>query len=284
MAGAVPTANAGTPNRRASVHGVGALRTVARVVEVLRLVADRPAGVTIAEISSQLRLPSSSAHSVVRRLAALGYLERGRGGRIYGPGAALIQLGIRVVGGLSVVPTARPFISRLAEETGEDVYLAVPQPDAIVYAEKVEGFHSLRLSIMLGEPRPLHATAAGKLYLAEQTPDRIGELIAGIPLSPFTASTITDPVELRSELGKVRADGYAVTVDEHIHGVIGVAAPVRDASGTFVAAVTMALPKVRFSANRSGLVASVVVTAAEISSRLGWPSDNGDVRSRDTGA
>jgi IclR family KDG regulon transcriptional repressor len=262
---------------------VGALRTVARVVDVLRLVADRPAGVTIAEVSTQLRLPSSSAHSVVRRLAALGYLERGPGGRIYGPGTELVQLGIRVVGGLSVVPTARPFISQLAEETGEDVYLAVPQTDAIVYAEKVEGFHSLRLSITLGEPRPLHATAAGKLFLAEQSSERIGELIAEIPLSPFTPSTITDPTALRNELGKVRADGFAVTVDEHIHGVIGVAAPVRDASGGFVAAVTMALPKVRFNANRSGLVASVVATAGEISGRLGWLSHDGDDRSRSTG-
>lgn len=256
--------------RRGKVTDLTGLRTVARVVEVIELVAERRPGQTVTQIAARLGLPMSSAHSVVRRLCTLGYLEPASSGRGFDPGPRMVRLGIRISGGLHVVEVARPIISELAASTGEDVYLAIPQGDSIPYADKVEGFHGVRLSIALGDPRPLHATAAGKLFLAQQPAKRVVALVSRHGLDAFTPSTVTDLSALLKDLAAIRQAGCATTVDEHIHGIIGVAAPVHDAAGKFVAAVTVALPKARYLPIREELTSDVVAAAREVSRRLGW--------------
>jgi DNA-binding IclR family transcriptional regulator len=249
---------------------VSSLRTVARVVEVIELVARQRDDISASEIATRLGMPMSSAHSVIRRLLALGYLELATDRRRYRSGPRLIRLGIRVVNGLRVVEVARPVIKALAAATGEDVYLAVRQSDSIIYAEKVEGDHHLRLNLALGDPRPLHASAAGKLFLAFQDERRVSELLEKADLFRFTLRTVTDRRRLDRDLRAIRRAGYAVTLSEHIEGVTGIAAPIRDSSGHFVAAITVPLPRNRFLRARHQLIRQVVGAACEVSAGLGW--------------
>ncbi|PZR86644.1 MAG: hypothetical protein DLM67_23570 [Candidatus Nephthysia bennettiae] len=252
-------------------EGISALRTVARVVAILELAAaEGSEGLTASEIASRLDIPASSAHSVVRRLNALGYLETAADGRHYRGGPNLVRLAVRLVGGLDAVALSRPVVSQLAAETGEDVYLALPYGNSISYADRAEGFHSLRLRIGLGEPRPLHATAAGKLYLAQLDDARLESVLRGATFAAYTPKTITDARRLRADLREIRARGFAKTLEEHLEGVIGIAAPVCNAHGDFSAAITMALPKARFERNQETLVARVLLAARTVSERLGW--------------
>lgn len=64
------------------------------------------------------------------------------------------------------------------------------------------------------------------------------EVLAG-PIGRFTPMTITDPAELRRVLADVRASGFAVSDRQVTMDALSVAAPVHDAHGTVVAAVSL---------------------------------------------
>jgi DNA-binding IclR family transcriptional regulator len=247
-----------------------ALRTVARVVEVLELVADRPPGLAISEIASLLEMPVSSAHALVRRLAELDYLRRRPSDRRYHAAPRLVRLGIRVAGGLEVMTVARPFISDLAVRTGEDVYLALVEDRGVIYADRATGSQSLRLEIALGTLRPLHATAVGKLYLAMLDEAELKTGLRRLKLERYTSNTLTEPAALARELRAIRRAGYALTNGEHIEGVSSVAAPIRDGAGAFVGALVLALPRRRFKERQDLLIRDVVAAAHHTSEQLGW--------------
>lgn len=247
-----------------------ALRTVARVVEVLELAADRPAGLAISEIATLLDMPVSSAHALVRRLAELDYLRRRPSDHRYHAAPRLIRLGIRVAGGLEVMTVSRPFISDLAARTGEDVYLALVEDRGVIYADRATGSQSLRLDIALGTLRPLHATAVGKLYLAMLDEAELTTGLRRLKLERYTSNTLTDASALVRELKAIRRAGYSLTNGEHIEGVSSVAAPIRDGSGAFVGALVLALPRRRFRERQHVLIADVVAAARHISEQLGW--------------
>lgn len=249
------------------------LRTVARVVAVLELVSDGSA-LTVSQIASRLDLPISSAHSVVKRLNELGYLEVRLGERSYQAGPTLVRLGIKITGSIDVMTAARPYISALAESTGEDVYLALVDKAGIVYADRVEGRQSLRLSIALGEPRPLHSTAVGKLYLAQLSDSVLAATLGQLAMIRHTENTITSPETLRRQLRQIRRDGYSVTDQEHLDGVAAVAAPVLGSEGQFIASITIALPRSRFLSKRADLIREVTNVAKDVSAQLGWRQES----------
>ena len=92
----------------------------------------------------------------------------------------------------------------------------------------------------VGRRVPHHGSVIGKVFLAE------GALpMPSGPLEPLGPRTITDVAELRRDLELARARGYAVAVDELEAGLWSVAAPVHDAGGSVVAALSISGPTVR---------------------------------------
>lgn len=262
MGGALTTPDASRP--------LSASRTVGRVVAVLELLASDGGPLTASQIASQLDLPVSSAHALVRRLTELGYVEMRPGERSYQFGPMMVRLALRITVGMDVLNIARPFIAQLADQTGEDVYLALVTSDGIAYADKVPGSHSLRMSITVGELRLLHCTGVGKLYLAMLSEEKRKALLGRLRLERFTEHTIVDRELLSQQLTDIRAAEVSISEEEHFRGVVGIAAPIFNAESVFVGAVTLVPPHSRFISNREQLINDVSRVAVEISLHLGW--------------
>jgi DNA-binding IclR family transcriptional regulator len=126
----------------------------------------------------------------------------------------------------------------LYEATHENVQLAVLDGHDALFVDKISGRHSVQTVTRVGGRLPLHATGVGKVLLAYATPDFIEEVIErGLPrLAP---RTIVDPDELRAELARVRASGFAQTREEMTRGSVSVAAPVFGPTGGVVAAISL---------------------------------------------
>jgi len=96
-----------------------------------------------------------------------------------------------------------------------------------------------------------------RAYIAERGLVRVGP------------GTIVDPTALLAELEQIRARGYATSAEEYKAGGFGIAAPIRDASGAVVAAITMGMAKAIVDETRvDHLITQVVNAAAEISRAL----------------
>jgi DNA-binding IclR family transcriptional regulator len=118
----------------------------------------------------------------------------------------------------------------------------------------------------------VHTTSSGKVLLAHLSDDELERVLAAAgPLAQMTPRSITDPAELRAELARVRARGWSEAVEEREVGVASIAAPVQDATGTVVAAISIGAPAARMGAQQRRRLAEVVVEAGEAASRrLGW--------------
>lgn len=102
----------------------------------------------------------------------------------------------------------------------------------------------------MGRRLPAHATGLGKALLAGLLPDQIQTLFDGIQLERFTGRTISSVEALATHLEQVRRDGYATDSGEHTEGVRCIAVPVRDWTGSVVAAMSVSVPIVRYTADK----------------------------------
>jgi DNA-binding IclR family transcriptional regulator len=199
---------------------------------------DRPE-LTLNELSVRTGLPLSTAHRLATELVAWGGLERcdGAGYRI---GLRMWELGSLAPRGESLRDVALPVMQDLFEGTKENVHLAVRQETQALYIEKISGAAALPVKSRRGGRLPLHATGVGKVLLAHAPEQVRAELLAG-PLERFTRHTIVEPGRLARVLEDVRATGIAVAYEELTVGSLSVAAPVRDATGSVVAALDVVL-------------------------------------------
>jgi IclR family acetate operon transcriptional repressor len=120
----------------------------------------------------------------------------------------------------------------------------------------------------VGRPSAAHATAVGKVFLANG-----GELPGG-ELQAFTARTLTDRDRLAIEIAQVRTLGHAQALGEREDALNAIAAPVLDAAGGLAAILGVQGPSPRFdeARMRSALV-PLLEHAAAVSSALGYEKE-----------
>ena len=200
-------------------------QAVTRALGVLQCFRDNAGALSASDIARRMSLSISTAHRLARTLVIAGFLEQDDHTARYrlGPSVAeLGQLSLHQRG----LHRARPELDELARVTGATADLAIRGgPHAVIL---VGG--SVEPSTGLGLRRPLHSTALGKVLLAWARPGE-DDLAALPPLLPQTERTIVDLDELRAELDRVRAAGYAVNDGESALGVRTLAVPVLEAGG-----------------------------------------------------
>jgi DNA-binding IclR family transcriptional regulator len=217
---------------------------------------EEPVAQGVTAIGRALGLPKSSAHRLLAALGRRGLVERDAGGR-YRPGIGLVALGLGVLEREPVVAAARPVLEEEAERLGETVFLVAARAGRLRVLDKAEGTGFLRAAPRIGAEVPVHATAAGKLFLAfaeEAIPAPAGRLEA------FTPETRTSRRDVAAEVARARRDGFAVNRDEWIPGLTVVAAPVI-AKNRMAAALAVAAPSPRLRALGLEHVARRVVAA-----------------------
>jgi DNA-binding IclR family transcriptional regulator len=247
------------------------IQSLQRGLALLEAVAERGAGLTLAEVSRSTGLHASTAFHLLRTLLRLGYLLRDGTSRQYRLGPKVFRLAAAGWGESQLSEAAEPFLADLARTTGETSHLAVFEHGEVVVIDKVDGASPVRLVERVGYPRPAHCTAIGKVLLA-YAPER--DLAAFLARAPFPASTprsITTAGHLMGELREVRRRGYARDDEEFAEGVRCLAAPVWGFAGRVVAAVGISGPIWRIHPQREAELAAVVVeTARRLSERLGY--------------
>jgi DNA-binding IclR family transcriptional regulator len=196
-------------------------------------------------------------------------LERDPTTERYRLGFGLIRLAGAAMAGLDLVSTARPVLEELGEKTRETVTLGVVSGEEVVSIDQVTGTRSIVSVSWVGKRTALHSTSTGKVFLAFMSEaDRERRLAAR--LEPSTKRTIVDPDQLRAQLAEVRRRGYAQTLEELEEGLNAVAAPIRQASGEIVAALSVSGPAFRMrpvDLPRIGRL--TMVAAGTVSRRLG---------------
>lgn len=246
----------------ASVALFATVQSADRALAILAAFSNERPELGVSELARELGMHKSTASRLLATLEARGLVRRV--GDRFAPGPELARLGSLAARGAALLPAARPVLVRLAEETRETVNLAVRQGDSVLNLHQVETSHFVGLTDWTGKTTPLHATANGKALLAW----------GGGPVpesrAALTTRTIVDEAELRAELERTRRRGWAQAVEELEGGLNSVAAPIFDAAGLCLAAVSVAGPSYRLSSRLLGKVGRGCLAAGdEISAALG---------------
>ncbi|MBM7505235.1 IclR family transcriptional regulator [Agromyces aurantiacus] len=239
------------------------------VAEKLFAIADAFAGredLSLSEIASRARLPLSTAHRLVGEWVEWGGLVRGDDGR-YRVGMRLWRLGVRQPTALRLRRIAMPYLRDLLESTGEHVHLAVRDGLGAIYLERLSGPGAVPVISDVGSRLPLHATGVGLVLLAHAPTEVFDEVLASNPRR-YLPNTLTDERGLRRRLAEIRSFGLSTSVEELTVGAFSVAAPVRDASGEVVAAVSIIAHVERVGEPQFAL--GVRMAARGVSSALGF--------------
>ncbi|UQX86878.1 IclR family transcriptional regulator [Jatrophihabitans telluris] len=192
---------------------------------------------TLTELARRAGLTLSTAQRRASELAAWGALERTDAGR-YRVGLRLWEVGSLAPRGLGLREVALPFLEDLYVVSRENVQLAVREGTEAVFVERIAGRSAVRVLTRVGGRFALHATGVGLVLLAHAPPEVFDQVVrAG--LASYTPATITDPAALRGTLAGVRRDGYAVSRGAVTEDALSVAAPITDAGGHVVAAVSL---------------------------------------------
>jgi DNA-binding IclR family transcriptional regulator len=241
------------------------IQSLARGLTILDILSQSPEGASITEVAEILGVDKGSASRLMSTLARYGYSEKDASTRRYVLGPQVVRLGGRYLSRMSLIESARPFLRKLMERTGECAHLAILAQGKALYIDQVESPATLRVNVQVGQMAPLHCTALGKILLAFNA----GELPN--KLEAFTPNTITDPAALLSHLESVRQLGYALDNEEFDLCVCCIAIPVHDLRNRVVAAMGISGPATRLTPHRlPGLIDIVGETGRELSGRMAF--------------
>ncbi|MCX5562149.1 IclR family transcriptional regulator [Streptomyces sp. NBC_00038] len=243
-----------------------ALSAPERLLAVLAAFDHGHPALSLTDISRRAGLTLTTAHRLVGALTEWGALERDEDG-VYHVGLRLWEVAALAPRGLALRQIALPYLEDLYEATHENVQLAVRDGSEVVYIEWISGRSAVGVRIQVGARWPLHATGVGLALLAHGDP-AFQEAYCERPLAAFTPYTVTDPARLRRALAEVRHSGVAVSSRQVTDDALSVAAPVRGAGGSVVAAVSVVVPQV--DAQVPVLIPAVRLAARGISRALGW--------------
>ncbi len=253
----------------AVIRRSASVQSVDRAITVMEFLARRGwSGVT--EVSRELDIHKSTAYRLLMTLRDRGLVEQDAATEKYRLGFGVVLLARAVSADLDVLRCAKPLCERLSERTGETVTVAVLEgDDAVVIHQSLSRTSALSVD-WTGHHTPLHATAAGKIFLSHMPEDQRMRILEE-PLERFTSNTTVDPETLREQVAQILDDGYSHTVEELETGLSAIGVPIRSSEGTVVGAVSVSGPSFRMEA--ADLLSTVEMarrTTAEISRCLGY--------------
>jgi IclR family transcriptional regulator, acetate operon repressor len=223
-------------------------QAIERAAQLLVRVVESTKPPSVGELAAGAGLPKSTTSRLVSALERQGLVQRlGERGRL-SPGPVLLRYATRDASS-ALVELAAPSLRRLADASGETINLAVPGVDAVEHLAQEDTAHFVGVTDWVGRKVPFELAANGKCFLAYASPPP-------------------------PQLARVRALGYATSIDELELGLSALAAPVFGPRGEAVAALSISGPTARLTSERIAELAPLLIEEAHVlAERLGHTDD-----------
>lgn len=250
-----------------------------RGLRILHLFSESPRGLTAKQVAALSRLPVSTVHRFLANLVAAGFLNRDAEGT-HCLGIACFSIGQAAAGQLDIRRLSLSYLRELNQQTRETIHLTVRHGLSAVYVEKLDSPEPLRIYSRIGASVPLHCTAVGKVLLAFMPAEEQERILPQLDLKRLTSNSVGNLQELRTELYRVRKNGFASDLEEHEMHIRCVAAPIWDHTGSVHSSLSITAPAFRMPVTRLRQLAPMIQAAGrKISAELGYQADASGARS-----
>lgn len=243
-------------------------QTLDRALQILEFVGEKPR--RIGDIAEFLGVHHSTALRFLHTLRKHGFVQE-LPGHSYRLGSAMFRLGFQALEGIDLRSVARPAMERLNDLTGETVHLGSLEDGTVLYIEKVEASHPIRMHSRIGAVARLHCTGVAKGIVAFLPLTERDRLLAGYDMVRRTEHTLVERDALEADFAASRERGYALDDEENEPGIHCVSAPVYSGDGSVIAALSIAAPVIRVDLDTLLSYAPALIEGADETSRqLGW--------------
>jgi DNA-binding IclR family transcriptional regulator len=223
----------------------------------------------VRDLATAVGLSPTATHRMLHEMARTGLLAPAIGRGQFRVGPELTRLAVLTADRLDVRRVARPILEATAAAIDETVILALYSPSRRRFwaVDAAEASHPIRYIWESLRPwSDLHRGASGKGILAFLPAEEREAVLAGIDEPERTA--------VRAALDRARAAGVVISHGERFAGAVGVAAPIRDATGQVIGDLVAGWPDNRTDDAKERRVSTAMHEAAAALSRsLGYRPD-----------
>jgi DNA-binding IclR family transcriptional regulator len=243
------------------------VRVVERACQVLDCFSVSAPQLRIADIRRLTQLPATTVARIVKTLVAEELLERD--GDVYRLGLRVLVWSAPATAGSDLIAAAGPVVEQVRDGNGETTGLYVRQGSNRVAVVVSLSTYSVSFYIQVGNVRPLHAGAAGKVFMAYDPAALDAATRRG--LTAITPKTVTRKADLRQQLEVIRARGWGFSADENEIGLSSMAVPIFSGTGQIIGSLASGGPSFRLTPQAAEAAAPAMIAAgAALSQRMGY--------------
>lgn len=240
------------------------VKSLEKALLILELLIDEGRNLSLTEICNRLGYGKGTAHRILRTLRDKKFVKQYPETRLYGLGSRTLSIGTPDKKENFLRKAMVPFLRELHLKCGETVNAAVNEYNQIRYIFRIESEEMLRISTPAGARFPVHCSATGKIFLSYLSDEDILRIHGGNNQLPkMTEHSIGTVKELIQAIEKVRQTRVAFDDEEALTGVYCIAAPILNAKGECLAAISISTPKNRINSKKSHEFEKMVIAAAK---------------------
>jgi len=215
------------------------IESVGRALDILEML-DAEGELGITEIARKLGMEKSTVFRAINTLRARHYVRQDPDTQKYSNSYKLFEMGHNVARNTGLPKMAFRFLQNLARCSRGAVNLGVRDGDKAVYIDKIENDDTVKVCMKIGQSIPLYCTALGKALLSYLPEWEVKSILSQIKFHRYTETTICNIDDLLADLSEIRERGYSIDDEEHLPGIFCVGAPVFNAKGETIAALSVA--------------------------------------------
>ena len=209
----------------AASAATGQVQSLTRGLKLLEYISEAQGNVALTDLAQQAGLPNSTTHRLLTTMQQQGFVRQVGDLGLWTIGSHAFVVGSSFLQSRNLLAMVHPTLRRLMEESGETVNLAVldtSEYQAIII-DQVQCTALMRMSAPIGGKLPMHASGAGKAFLATLPDDQVTKLLHKKGMHTYTPHTLT-PHNLKEGLAQIRKQGFSFDDEEHALGLRCVAA------------------------------------------------------------
>ncbi|KAA8995353.1 glyoxylate bypass operon transcriptional repressor IclR [Affinibrenneria salicis] len=250
---------------RASAQPAGQVQSLTRGLTLLEYIAKANGSVALTDLAQQAGLPNSTTHRLLTTMQQQGFVRQVGDLGLWTIGAHAFVVGSSFLQSRNLLTLVHPLLRKLMEDSGETVNLAVLDHSDFqaTIIDQVQCTALMRMSAPIGGRLPIHASGAGKAFLASLPDEQVTRLLHKKGLHGYTGHTLASPGQLKDNLALIRRQGYAFDDEEHALGLRCVAACILDEHHQPFAAISISGPLSRITDARVTELGALVIKAAK---------------------
>lgn len=246
------------------------IKSVDNAFTLLSLFKHHKTEYTFNEMVNELNMSRGTVHRLLITTQARGLIEHNPETNRYQLGIKLYTLGNIVANNLAIKKEAAPFMRKVANQTGETLYLIIRKDYEALCIERIEGHNFVKIiDLDVGKRIPLNIGGGLKILLAYMNDQDIKEWLNNGYMEAWTDKSLVNPDLIWKEIYTIRENGYSLSYEDVTNGAAAIGAPIRDYQGCVIGAISISGSTVNYAGDKRKHFIDVIVNAGqEISDRL----------------